>query len=162
MSGYYGYELNWLGIAVAALVPMVLGFIWYSKPLFGKPWQKAARLTDEDVKGGNMPVIFGLAYLMAFTLAYYFAMRYHAHGEESNALMHGMYHGFMTGGYVAIPVLISNMLFERTGWKGVLINAGYWLLAVSLIAGVYNLMPGEKIPEPENGDALLNAIRLIA
>ena len=38
MTGYYGYELNWLGITLAALMPLLIGAIWYHPKTFGKAW----------------------------------------------------------------------------------------------------------------------------
>lgn len=148
MTGYYGYELNWLGIILGALVPMLVGLVWYHPKVFGKAWMKSLNFTDKDVKGGNMPVIFGLAFLMALTLSYYFAMRYHAHGEDSNFIMHAAYHGFMTFGYVGAPVLVSNLLFERRNAAGILINLAYWFVAVMGIAIVVYALPGAEVPEP--------------
>jgi hypothetical protein len=51
-------------MALAALVPMIIGFIWYHKAVFGKAWMAASGMTDEKAKGGNMPVIFGLSYVL--------------------------------------------------------------------------------------------------
>ena len=48
----------WPVLAGAAVFFMV-GAIWYGV-LFGKAWQNAAGLSDEDVQGGNMALIFGL------------------------------------------------------------------------------------------------------
>lgn len=62
-------EFNILVHLLAALVPMIVGFIWYHKSVFGTAWMNAAGMTDEKVKGGNMPVIFGLSFVMAFLLS---------------------------------------------------------------------------------------------
>ena len=59
-------QINWLVQLVAALVPMLIGFIWYNPKVFGTVWMKAAGMTDEKVKGGNMLVIFGVSFVMAF------------------------------------------------------------------------------------------------
>ena len=73
MSGYYGYELNWLGIALASLAPLVVGAIWYHPKVFGQMWMDALGFKEEDLRKGNMAVLFGVTFLMSFTLAYYFA-----------------------------------------------------------------------------------------
>lgn len=153
--GYYGYELNWLGIVLGALVPMVLGFIWYHPKVFGKAWMKSLKFTDEDMKTGNMPVIFGLVFVMALTLSYYFAMRYHAHGEDSNMIGHAMYHGFMVFGYTGMPVLISNSLFQKNSAINIVINVAYWFVAVMGIAIVVYALPGAHIPPPPPETAAL-------
>ena len=61
--------MNFLAIIVAALMPMVIGFIWYHPKVFGNAWMRAAGLSEEQLKGGNMPVIFGLSFLMSLLLA---------------------------------------------------------------------------------------------
>ena len=84
MTGYYGYELNWIGIVLAALTPTLIGAIWYHPKAFGKAWMESLGFTEADLKRGNMAITLGISFLMSLTLAYYFAMRYHAHGEESS------------------------------------------------------------------------------
>ena len=54
--------VNWLAVVAAALSMFVIGGLWYG-PLLAKPWQRAAGLSDEQVKSGNMPLIFGLRYV---------------------------------------------------------------------------------------------------
>ena len=56
--------INWLAVLVAALVPTLIGFLWYSL-LFEKAWMKASGMTEEKIKGGNMPVIFGVSLLLS-------------------------------------------------------------------------------------------------
>ena len=54
---------------IAALIPMIIGFIWYNPKVFGNAWMKAAKVTQGDIEGGNMPLIFGLSYLFSLMLA---------------------------------------------------------------------------------------------
>ena len=147
MTGYYGYELNWLGITLAALTPMLIGMIWYHPKAFGKAWMNSLGFSEEDLKKGNMAVTMGVTFLMSLTLAYYFAMRYHGHGDESSVIAHATYHGFMTFGYLGMPVLVTNLLFERRSWSGILVNVGYWFVAVMALVLVVHLMPGAEVPE---------------
>ena len=57
--------------AIAALVPMIMGFIWYNPKVFGTAWMASAGLTQETaMKGFNMPLVFGLSYLLSFFLAF--------------------------------------------------------------------------------------------
>jgi hypothetical protein len=39
---------NWLGIVVAAVVAMIIGFIWYSPALFGKQWMKLSGVSQSN------------------------------------------------------------------------------------------------------------------
>lgn len=55
--------------AIAAIVPLILGFIWYNPKVFGTAWMNATGLTPEDGKGMNMPLVFGVTYVVSFLLA---------------------------------------------------------------------------------------------
>lgn len=56
-------------VALAALVPMIMGFIYYNPKVVGTAWMKASGVTEDKMKGANMPVIFVLSYLFGFMLA---------------------------------------------------------------------------------------------
>ena len=53
-----------------ALVPMLVGMLWYSKMAFGTSWMNINGFTDEDLKKGNMLVIMGLSYVFSFFVAF--------------------------------------------------------------------------------------------
>jgi len=55
---------------VAALVPTVVGFIWYNPKVFGKVWMNASGLTEDSMKGANMAVIFGASLALSFFLGF--------------------------------------------------------------------------------------------
>jgi hypothetical protein len=61
---------NILVIFLAALVPLVVGFIWYNPKVLGNAWMEASGMTTEKAKKGNMPLIFGLTYLFSVFLAF--------------------------------------------------------------------------------------------
>ncbi len=63
-------KFNFLITAVAALVPMVMGFIWYGPMLFKNAWMKEVNFTEESMQGANMGKIFGLSYVFSFLLAF--------------------------------------------------------------------------------------------
>ncbi|MGZ3864696.1 MAG: DUF1761 domain-containing protein [Bacteroidia bacterium] len=56
-------------VLVAAIIPMLTGFIWYNPKIFGTAWQIEAGVTEEKMKGANMAKIFGLAYLLSVLIA---------------------------------------------------------------------------------------------
>src|SRR6185295_5060189 len=67
-------DVNWIAVLLCAVSSLVLGGIWYSPMLFAKPWQRAAGLSDEAAKSGNMGLIFGLTFVLSLIAAYVFAM----------------------------------------------------------------------------------------
>ena len=62
-------EMNFLFIAIAALVPLVMGFIWYG-PLFGNAWMKEMGFTKESLEGKNMTLTFILCIVFSLLLAF--------------------------------------------------------------------------------------------
>ncbi|MBI3234779.1 MAG: DUF1761 domain-containing protein [Bacteroidetes bacterium] len=62
-------QINYWIIPVAALVPMIIGFIWYNPKVLGNAWMTSAGLTEEKLKGANMALIFGVSYVLACMLA---------------------------------------------------------------------------------------------
>lgn len=62
-------NINFVVVLVAALIPLVVGFIWYNPKTFGNAWMKAADISEEKMKGANMIGIFALTFLLSFFLA---------------------------------------------------------------------------------------------
>ena len=78
-------EFNFLAILVAAVVPMVLGFLWYNPALFGNAWMRESGMTEEKMKSGNMGVIFGVSFLLSIVLAFFTQFfSIHQLGSSSN------------------------------------------------------------------------------
>lgn len=58
---------------VAAIIPLIVGSVWYNPKIFGNVWMRTSGVTEEQAQSGNMLLIFGLTYvfslLVAFTIA---------------------------------------------------------------------------------------------
>lgn len=63
-------NLNFYITFIAALIPLVIGFIWYNPKVFGKAWMKASDMTEEKAKGAKMGLIFGFTYLFSLFVAF--------------------------------------------------------------------------------------------
>lgn len=55
-------------VALAALVPLLTGFIYYNPKVIGTAWMKEAEMTEEKMKSANMLLIFVLSFVFAFML----------------------------------------------------------------------------------------------
>lgn len=62
--------MNLIAIFTAALIPMVMGFIWYHPKTFGSAWMRLTGMTEEKARQGNMAVKYGLAFLFSFMLSF--------------------------------------------------------------------------------------------
>ena len=141
--------LNPVAMLLAAVSALVVGFIWYNPKVFGNAWMEAAGMTEEQVKGGNMAKIFGLAFVFAFLLStalpgiviHQMGVFSLIGGDPSLAqpsyevfitdyadafrtYKHGAFHGVLTGIFIVLPILGTNALFERKSAKYIFINAG--------------------------------------
>lgn len=67
-------QINLLAVVLAAASSLVVGGIWYAKPVFGSTWEKLVGLSDKEIKRGAMQamVVAAVAGLMtAYVLAYF-------------------------------------------------------------------------------------------
>jgi hypothetical protein len=62
--------MNFIAIIVAALVPMVLGFVWYHPKVLGSMWMRESGMTEEKAKQGNMFLKLGLSFVFSFMIAF--------------------------------------------------------------------------------------------
>lgn len=159
--------MNIVAVLVAALIPLMVGFVWYNPKVFGTAWMRSIGVnSEEEMKAGaNMAVIFGVSLIFAFLLSLsLYPMVIHQSGifsliadmpEAKDAKIeilingaplawenkfrtfgHGAFHGALFGIFLVLPVLGTNALFERRGFKYIAINVGYWLVSMMLMGGL--------------------------
>ena len=159
-------EMNFLIFFLAALVPLVMGFIWYG-PLFGNAWMKEMGFTKESMKGKNMALTFILSYVFSLFIAMfllpatihqmgvfstladepgfaertgdafaYFQDFIANYGDRFRTFKHGALHGVLNGVFLVLPVLAIVAMFERKSVKYVAINAGYWIVVLAIMGGL--------------------------
>lgn len=150
---------------VAALIPMVVGAVYYHPKVAGNAWMKTNKFTEESLQGGNMAIIFGASYVFSILLAFGLGgLVIHQSGAFSmmmpdvmisgsevqndfNTLMttyggnfrtfgHGALHGVIATVMFVLPFVGINALFERRGWKYTMIHLGYWLITLVLMGGL--------------------------
>ena len=154
---------NPIMIFVAALVPVVIGFIWFNPSLFGKTL--AHESNSKVIVYGPLDMIvnyiFGL--LLSFSLLSYvnhqmavmqlFYSREGFNEPGSKALQdleqvlrivgdyhlsfgHGAIHGTMAAVMLLLPVIVAIALRERRTYKYVFIHFGFWLVSAVLMGGI--------------------------
>lgn len=142
---------NWLAILLAALVPMIVGFIYYHKNVFGKAWMSSLGITEEDTRKGNMPIMFGVSLLMSFLISMFLLVYVDGPGQEGqyDSFKHGALHGILLSLLVAMPVMVTNGLFERKNFKNMGINILYWMITLALMGGIIDCLnhwPADMAP----------------
>ncbi len=127
------------GIAVifgGAIAFFIVGSIWYGA-LFGKAWQQAAGLTDEQVQSGNPALIFGLCFLFELLIA---AVLWHGieRSGASDVAVMMMAVGF--GAFVMSPAIGINYLFQRRPGKLFAIDAAHFIIGMAAMGGAFVLL----------------------
>lgn len=156
-------EMNYLAILVAAIVPLILGFLWYNPILFGNLWMRESGMTEEKMKSGNMALIFGVSLILSILLAAFLQTlvihqtgalgmiggdptaegilpSYQAfmndYGTNFRTFKHGALHGLLAGLFIVLPISGINGMFERNSWKHILINVGYWTVCLTIMGAI--------------------------
>ena len=129
-------NVNLIAVLLCAISSLVLGGIWYSPLLFAKAWQRAAGLSDEQAKSGNMAVIFGGAFVLSLVAAFVFAMFLGRNFGLGPAIGAGASAGLC---WVGAAYGIS-YLFERRPLALWLINGGYHTLQFTLFGLILGWM----------------------
>jgi hypothetical protein len=129
-------QVNLIAVLVCGVASLVLGGAWYSPLLFGKAWQRAAGLSDEQASSGNMAMIFGLAFVLSLIAAYVFGMFLGA----SMPLAGAVGAGFAAGLCWVTASFGINYLFERRPVALWLINGGYHTLQFTLFGLILGLI----------------------
>ncbi|HCN37835.1 MAG: DUF1761 domain-containing protein [Saprospiraceae bacterium] len=129
--------LNWFAVIVAALSNFLIGGLWYSPILFGKVWMKENNFSDDDLKKGNMPKIFGLTFLFSIVMAFNLAMYLN---DASTTASWGAIAGFLAGfGWVAMSIFTIGQ-FERKSAKYMLIHGGYVTISFIVMGLIIGLL----------------------
>lgn len=124
-------DVNWIAIIVAASSAFILGGIWYG-PLFGRQWMGLSGVTEEQMAGANMAMIYSLAFVLNLAAAATFAMFL---GPEVD-LVAGASYGFLAGLFWVAGSFGVSYLFERRPFRLWLINGGYHAFQFTLFGAI--------------------------
>jgi hypothetical protein len=124
----------WPVLAGAAAF-FAVGALWYGV-IFSKPWQRAAGLSNTQLKTGNMAAIFGLTFAFEVLIA---MVLWHliARTDPPAYVVMMMAVGFAVG--VMIPAIGINYLHQRKALSLFVIDAGHFLLGMAAMGGVFTL-----------------------
>jgi hypothetical protein len=158
-------NLNWIAILLAALSALVVGFIWYNPKVFGTIWMKEIGMTEEDAKGSNMFKMLAGTFIYAFLISFIiqflvihqmgaygmiggdptiakpsFAAFMTDYGTAFRTFKHGALHGFMSGLFLALPLIGTGAMYEKRSFKYVLIAGGFWVVCFTIMGGIICMM----------------------
>ncbi len=136
-------ELNFLAIAVAALVPLIVGLVYFHPAVLGGPWMRVNGFTLESIGKGPNPILYVVALGLSFLLSMFVCINVTGPGQDAApdghsyaTFGHGTVHGVMISLLVLLPVLGTMSIFEKRGWGWVFTNLGYWMLTLAIMGGI--------------------------
>ena|SRR3989338_6491621 len=125
--------VNYLAVLVAAVVSFLVGWLWYSKPVFGKVWMNLMGLKKEPKHEGmakNIALGFVATLVTAFIVADLAGMLGYTSAGEGAML------GFLVWlGFVATTTL-SGVLWENKPWGVWLLNNAHSLVTLLLMGAI--------------------------
>ena len=153
--------MNWTAILLSSIVPLLIGFVWYSEKGFGNIWMREANLNKEELQKGNMFPQLAFAFLFSFFISIMlqfivihqtgalgmiggdatkgsetFKAFMAEYGTAFRTFKHGALHGFMSSILFALPIIAISARFERKSWKYIFIHAGYWALTLTIMGAI--------------------------
>ncbi len=124
--------MDYLAIAIAAVLYMVVNMVWYSSKLFGPLWVKLNGLKESNMKNRNLSFVWG--FVVALVVAYFLAFFEGYLGVTT--VSDGMYVGFCIWlGFIA-TTQISPVIWCKKPVRLFLIETGSKLLSLLVMGGV--------------------------
>lgn len=126
-------NINFLAVLVAAVSAFVIGSVWYSPILFGKGWQNALGLSEENIKDANMVKIFGTSFVLMLIMA--FGLTIAANALYPNGLnwLTGLKVGLFVGIFFISTSYGVNILYQRKSFKLWAIDSSYQVLLLGIM-----------------------------
>lgn len=122
----------WPVLAGAAAF-FAVGAVWYGV-LFSKPWQRAAGLSNTQLREGNMALIFALTFVLECVIAtflWHLVTRVDAAPHVVMMIAAGFAIGIMS------PAIGINYLYLRKPLALFLIDAGHFLVGMAAMGAVF-------------------------
>jgi hypothetical protein len=122
-------HFNHLALVASVMIQWVLGVVWYSPLLFGKPWQALVTIRPEAKKRST--VLSMAASLVACLIVSLLLLRA-IEWAGVIGLKSGAFLGFkLAVGFIAMPLFVES-IYESRPFKLFIINTAYWTLALVL------------------------------
>ncbi len=132
------FDMNWLAVVAAVVVSQVLGFLWYSMTMFGKPWMKAVGKTEKQLKAQAKPTDYVYTVVGALIMVIVLAnvLGWAGVSDITGALTTAF---VLWLGFVA-PGSLMNSVFEGRPMNLFFINAAYHLVNMLVAAAILSIL----------------------
>lgn len=127
-------EVNYLAVFLAAVSSMVVGSVWYARPVFGALWIKLAKIDEKKMGNGiakELSLVFVLSLVTAYILAHvsFLSNAYFDNSFFSNTLSTAFW---LWLGLVVTRITTHN-IFEQKPAKLTLLSIGNEFVTIMLM-----------------------------
>lgn len=125
-------QIDWLVVVIAAVLNMVIGYLWYSKWLFAHAYATLCKHSEKEMKPDAKTLLMGFiaSLVIAFFLSFFEAYL------GVTTVTDGMFVGFLIWlGFVA-TTQISSVIWCKKPFKLFLINSGFRLVSYLVMSGL--------------------------
>lgn len=134
-------DVNWLAVVLAGLSSLVVGSIFYAKPVFGNLWIKLAKMDEKKMANNWMrPMVIAtlVSFLMAFVIAHVAAISrpFYEVSELSAALTTAFW--LWIG--ISLVTVVVHDVFEMRPAKLTFLtisNQFFTMMAMGLVIGLF-------------------------
>ena len=146
---------NFPALAAAALIPLVVGLVWYSPALAGRA-VSSGNASGRPILRIAFFILLGILLTIAIMPVTIHQMHIYSilagkpqaeidatmnplmakYGGVYRTFKHGAFHGTLSAIFMALPILGISAIAERKRGKVVLAHFGYWIITLALLGGV--------------------------
>lgn len=125
-------QIDWLVVVIAAILNMVIGYLWYSKWLFGHVCAKLCKHHDMKSEKEPKSIVFG--FIVSLVIAYFLSFFEAFLGVTT--VTDGMFVGFLIWlGFIA-TTQISSVIWCKKPFKLFAIHTGFKLVSYLVMSGI--------------------------
>ncbi|MCR4326487.1 MAG: DUF1761 domain-containing protein [Candidatus Roizmanbacteria bacterium] len=133
--------MEYLAVLLAAILNMIVGYLWFSPPLFMKPWMRLYGLTEKDMKKtkpSQMMRIYGACFVAGLMVAA--VLQRLIYGVTDPGFINGAFTGFILGFGIVLLTALPHYLFLQRPLRAWLIDFGYPAVSLTLMGGLLGLL----------------------
>ncbi len=128
-----GFEVvNWWAVLSATVAVFLLGGLWYSPVMFGRP----GIISSEAQSRGGPPRRMELIFIVAFLLQWCAASMLAAILGPNATAGRGLQVGLLVGVFFATTAIGITYIFEKRPMSHFFINAGYIILSFGIMGSI--------------------------
>lgn len=125
-------NVSWVGVIVATVAGVVIGFLWYSPQAFGRRWASGAGITLPS--GMPSPMILAGTVLLTLISAYVLAVL--ARAAAVGGVIDGLVLGILVWFGFVMTRAANGLLFEKRPTDYVMINIGQGLVSLAVMGAI--------------------------